>query len=189
VAAVDTPPGLGLGAAARGVFPARPGPRRLAEAAARYVAVAGALAIVLAARRPDAPAAATWVVGALTCAALAAVGLAVRRAHVGIDADGVRWGWGGWVVRMDRDRIDRVLIFRDGLAVRARRGTTWFLAARDWDRFEVMRRTVADVGLPAEEHDRRAPLRARVQSYGRFLDGLVIAAMVGATLVAAGAAL
>ncbi len=189
MAAVDTPPGLGLGSTARGVFPARRGPRRLAEIGARYVGLAGSGAIALAARNPDVRAGASLVGWALTCFALAGVGLAVRRAHVAIAGDGVRWGWGRWVVRMDRDRIARVLMFRDGLSLRARRGSTWFLAARDWDKFELMRRTIVEVGLPAEEHAGRAPLRARIQSYGRFLDALVIAAMVGVTGVLLAAAL
>ena len=37
--------------------------------------------------------------------------------------------------------------------------------------------------LPLEDHEGKAPLRARLQSYGRFLDALLVGAMVGAFVV------
>jgi hypothetical protein len=189
MAAVDTPPGLGLSALAHGAFAARRGPRRLAELGLRVTVALGAIAMGLAVRRPEAPQASTCVVGAMTMVALAALAVAVRRAQISIGADGVSWGWGRWTVRMDRDRIVRVELFDDAIALRPRRGSTWFLSRRDWDRFEVMRRSVAATGMPAEEHDHRAPLAARLQSYGRVLDGIVVVAILTSAslvLIAAG---
>jgi len=188
LAAVDTPPGIGLGTTARGWFAARPGPRRLAEIGLRITVVVGIVTVALAGRHPEAASAATLVVGALTCAALAVLGVAVRRAQVSIAADGVRWGWGRWVVRMERERLVRVEVFDDAIALVPQRGSTWFLSRRDWDRFERMRRAVVDAGLPVEDRARRAPFTARLQSYGRVLDALVVGAMVGAVVLALGAA-
>jgi hypothetical protein len=182
VSAVDTPPGLGLGGLAHGAFAARSGPRRLAEYGSRITLLLGIAAIALAVRRPTEDAASLVVVGALTSMALAAVGLAVRRAQVTIGSDGVRWGWGRWTVRMDRDRIVRVDLYDDAIALRARRGSTWFLSRRDWDRFEAMRRAVTSAGLPAQEHAGRTPLAARLQSYGHVLDALIVLAILGGAL-------
>ncbi|MBZ0231032.1 MAG: hypothetical protein K8M05_01655 [Deltaproteobacteria bacterium] len=178
MSAIDTPPGLGLAVLLpHGTFAARRGPRRLAELGLRVTLVLGAIAIGLAVHRPEAPQASTCFVGALTMIALGTLGVAVRRAQVTIAADGVSWGWGRWTVRMDRDRIVKVELFDDAIALRPRRGSTWFLSRRDWDRFEAMRRTAGAVGLPAEEHTRRAPLAARLQSYGRVLDAIIVLAM------------
>lgn len=180
MSAVDTPPGLGLGGLAHGAFAARPGPRRLAEYGSRITLLLGIATIAIAARNPLDDAASLVVVGALTTIALATVGLAVRRAQVTIGSDGVRWGWGRWTVHMDRDRIVRVDLYDDAIALRARRGSAWFLSRRDWDRFEAMRRAVTSSGLPTEEHRGRTPLAARLQSYGRVLDALIVLAVLTA---------
>jgi hypothetical protein len=84
---------------------------------------------------------------------------------------------------MERDRIRQIEIFRDAIAMRPRRGSTWFLAAYDWDRFDALVFAVERSGLPTVRNDRRAPLGARLQSYGRVLDGLLVLTMVGATLI------
>ncbi|HUQ06728.1 MAG TPA: hypothetical protein VM261_29700 [Kofleriaceae bacterium] len=190
MSAIDAPPGLGLAVLLpHGTFGARRGPRRLAELGLRVTLGLGAIAIGFAIRRPEAPQASTCFVGALTMIALGILGVAVRRAQVTFAADGVSWGWGGWTVRMDRDRIAKVELYDDAIALRPRRGSTWFLSKRDWDRFEALRRTASSVGLPSEEHARKAPLRARLQSYGRVLDAIIVMAMVTGlviTLIAAG---
>ena len=183
MAAIDTPPGLGHDDSRAAGFAAPRGPRRLAELAMRVtVGLAIVVVLVVARRRPDAgPTLVTW---AVTASALGLIGAAVRRARVTIAADGVRWGWAALTVRMSRERIVRVELYRDGISLRARRGSTWFLARRDWDRFDSLGRALADVGLPCAALDRKAPFTARLQSYGRILDGLLIAAMVVAIGVA-----
>lgn len=178
MSAIDTPPGLGLAVLLpHGTFAARRGPRRLAEIGLRVTLGLGAIAIGLALRKPDAAQAAACVVGSMTMATLGCLGVAVRRAQITIAADGVSWGWGRWTVRMDRDRITKVELYDDAIALRPRRGSSWFLSRRDWDRFEAMRRTATSVGLPSEEHARKAPLAARLQSYGRVLDTIIVLAM------------
>ena len=62
--------------------------------------------------------------------------------------------------------------------------TWWFIAARDWDRFDALVRQLRRAELPIETHATTAPIRARLQSYGRFLDGLLIVSIFGAVLVA-----
>jgi len=178
VTAVDAPPGLGLGGRPTGEFAARPGPRRLAQAAFRVVALAAVLTVLLARRTHDA----VSLVLAVTCVAMASVGLAVRRARVAVDADGVRWGWSWAGVRMDRRRLQRADVFGDGVALVSRRGS-WFLAARDWDRFDALVRALGRAGLPVQELGTRAPFGSRLQSYGVVLDALMILAMIGAMVV------
>ncbi|MBA3821170.1 MAG: hypothetical protein H0X17_19960, partial [Deltaproteobacteria bacterium] len=60
----------------------------------------------------------------------------------------------------------------------------WFLAARDWERFDVLVRQVRRAELPIQEHAGKAPLRQRLQSYGRFLDALLVFAIVGSIATA-----
>jgi hypothetical protein len=180
MSAVDVPPHRGLGGRAAGEFIARPGPRRLAAIAFVYSLVVGAATVALAARRPYEHA--TLVILPLMLVAIAGVGLAVRRARVTIGADGVRWGWSWLSVRMDVSRLAQVSLYRDAVALEPRRGSTWFLSARDWDRFAVLTRTVERAGLPVTQHGGAAPWRARLQSYGRVLDGLMLGAMIASTL-------
>jgi len=178
--AVDLPSHRGLGGRAAGEFSARRGPRRLAHIAFFYCAVVGAAALALAARHPYENA--NLVGLPLVLWSITGVGLAVRRASVEVGADGVRWGWRALGVRMDRGRIAQVAIYRDAVALEPRRGSTWFLSARDWDRFAALAVAMRRAGLPVVEHPRTAPWRARLQSYGRVLNGLMVAAMIGVTL-------
>lgn len=185
MSAVDTPPGLGLPGTQVGWFPARPGPRKLASRGFAYCLLLGALAIAISGRRLPPEQLGPRLVVIVTAVLVCAVALAVRRARVGIAADGVRWGWGDLTVRMAADKIVAVRLYRDAIALAPRRGSTWFLSRRDWDRFEAMRRAAVGAGLPCEELDLDAPWRARLQSYGRFVDGLVVLGAIGVTLVAA----
>jgi hypothetical protein len=79
-------------------------------------------------------------------------------------------------------------VYRDGVAIEAKRGSWWFLAARDWERFDALVRQLRRAELPVRDHDGRAPLRARMQSYGRFLDGLLVVSVLAAIGVALWAA-
>jgi len=188
MSAVDVPMHRGLGGRVAGEFAARPAPRRLASLAARWVLGSGTVACALAARRPWAPEAVTVVVASLMFAGFVGVGLAVRRARVVVDAGGVRWGWGWLGFRMDRDRLRAVDLYRDAIALRPRRGSAWFLSARDWERFDALIVAVERSGMPVTHHDRGAPIAARLQSYGRVLDGLLLLTMLGSTLIVAVAA-
>ncbi len=179
MSAVDVPSHRGLGGRAAGEFVARSGPRRLATIAFLYCLVAGAATMALALRHPYRHA--TLVVLPLMLVAIAGVGLAVRRAHVTVSGDGIRWGWPWLSVGLDVGRLVGIAIYNDAIAFQPRRGSTWFLSARDWDRFPALIRAVERAGLPLTRHPGPAPLRARLQSYGRVLDGLMIAVMVVVT--------
>jgi len=74
-------------------------------------------------------------------------------------------------------------VYGDGVTLEARRGSWWFLAARDWERFDALVRQVRRAELPVRDHVGRAPLRARLQSYGRFLDAMLVVAIAGALAV------
>jgi hypothetical protein len=141
--------------------------------------VVGGATMALAARRPYEHA--TLVILPLVLVAIAGVGLAVRRAHVVVGADGIRWGWPWLGVRLDVGRLVGVAVYTDAIAFEPRRGSTWFLSALDWDHFAGLARAVERAGLPVTRHDRGAPLRARLQGYGRVLDSLMVAVMLVAT--------
>lgn len=183
MAAIDTPPGLGLPGAALGWFRARPGPRRLAHRGFVFIILATIAAMALTRRHPPDDHGAQRLTVLLTAIALGGLAVAVRRAQIGVGTDGVRWGWGSLGVRLDTRRLTAVRVYRDAVALVPRRGSTWFLFARDWDRFEALRRAIVAAGLPVTEHDRAAPWSAQLQSYGRGLDALVVGAVTAAAVV------
>src|SRR5690606_26761851 len=118
----------------------------------------------------------------LVCVSVAAVGLAVRRARLRVDADGIRWGWHVMGFRMRRDRLREVRAYSDAIAVTPRRGSTWYLTRRDWSSFERMVDALGSARLPLVRATGRAPFGARLQGYGLVLDGLLVANSLVATV-------
>ena len=188
MSAVDAPPGIAFAGHAAGEFACRRRPRRLAGRVLFLVLLASVLTVVMAGRRMHGQTAELLMVVSLMCASVAGVGYAVRRARLRIDADGVRWGWSGIGFRVTRDDMAGIDVYRDAVAVRQRRGSTWFVSGRDWDRFEHVPAALRRAGLPLESHTRRAPLGARLQSYGTVLDLLLVSDAV-ASVFALGVAL
>lgn len=179
---LDLPPGIGLVGAAYGTFHAPRRARVLARVSVSVIIVLGAITWFFVSRHPYRWHSSTQVVLPVALLLLALLGLLVRSAQVAITRDGVRWGWRALGFSQEAATLARVHIYDDGIALASKRraSSTWFLAARDWDRFPVLVRQVRRVELPVVEHAGKAPFRARLQSYGRFLDGLLIAAMLGA---------
>jgi hypothetical protein len=175
VSAVDAPPGIAFAGQAAGEFIARRRPRRLAGRVLFLVLLASGVTGVMATRRMYGTTSELLMVVALVCASVAVVGYGVRRARLRIDGDGVRWGWNEIGFRVTRDQLATLELYRDGVAVRQRRGSTWFLSGKDWDLFERMPGALRRARLPVEVHERRAPVRARLQSYGMVLDLLLVA--------------
>ncbi len=175
MSAVDIPPGIGLEGSSIARFTAPRRTRRLAYASLTVTIIFGALTWWGVARHPYGRGASTLVVLPFTMALIAALGVAVRLASVRIGRDGVRWGWRLAGVRQEAERIVEVRLYDDGATLRSKRGH-WFLAARDWDRFETMSRALTASGLPVTTYPGAAPWRHRLQSYGRVLDGLLILA-------------
>jgi hypothetical protein len=182
VSAIDIPPVIGLVGTTRASFRARSGGRRLAIAAMIATIIGWALSWYLLRGRTYRPGAATYAVMPIALFAVAGVGLAVRTARIWIDGGGVRWGWRGLHVRMEVERLAKAELYLDGVALVAKKGSRWFLAARDWDRFDVLAREIERSGMPVSHEPRRAPFRARLQSYGRVLDGLMILTILGSLL-------
>jgi hypothetical protein len=178
MSAVDLPPGIGLVGTPLGSFRAPVRARRLSAIALVAVVGLGAITWGLVSRHPYSPHAVTGVVIPVALAACALLGFAVRRARVVVTRDGVRWGWDALSFTQEASRIAKAHVWKDGVTLEARRGSWWFLAARDWDRFDALVRQLRRAELPVEEHDRKAPLRARLQSYGRFLDALLVLSIV-----------
>lgn len=180
MSALDLPPGIGLTGTPLGTFHAPPRARRAAVLALVLVAALGALTWVLVSRHPYRRGSSTQVVLPVAFLAFATVGLSVRRARVAITRDGVRWGWTSFGFHQPASRIAVAHVYRDGIALEARRGSWWFIAARDWDRFDALVRQLRRADLPLRDHPGKAPLRARLQSYGRFLDLLLLVSVIGA---------
>ena len=183
MSSVDLPPGLGLQGTPLGTFHAPRASRRLSAIALVTVVLFGAITWVFVYRHPYRWHASTQFVLPIALAAIALLGFYVRRAQIAITRDGVRWGWASLNFTQQAARIVTAHVYRDGIALEAKRGSWWFLAARDWDRFDALVRQLRRAELPVAQHDRKAPFRARLQSYGRFLDGLLIAAMIAAFAV------
>lgn len=183
MSALDLPPGIGLVGTPLGIFRAPGRTRRGAAVALTAVVLLGILTWVLVLRRPYRYSASTQLVLPLAFTAFAGLGLAVRLARVAITRDGVRWGWTSFGFHQPASRIALAHIYRDGIALEARRGSWWFIAARDWDRFDALVRHLRRAELPLREHAGTAPLRARLQSYGRFLDLLLVGSVIGAVVV------
>jgi hypothetical protein len=184
VSALDLPPGLGLAGTPLATFVAPARARRLATFA--LVAVAALLVVTwwLVSKHPYRRHASTQVVLPAAFLLVALLAFGVRRAKLAVTRDGVRWGWRALSFTLPRTRIVTAYVYTDGVTLAAKRGSRWFLAARDWDRFDVLVRQLRRADLPLEEHATTAPLRQRLQSYGRFLDGLVLAALAGGVVVA-----
>lgn len=176
---VDLPPGIGLVGTPLGQFrpPARS--RRLATIALVLVIAFGALTWLNVSHHPYRWHSSTQVILPVAFLAIALLGFAIRRAQLAITRDGVRWGWDALSFTQQASRIVTAHAYDDGVALEAKRGSWWFLAARDWDRYDVIVRQMKRADLPVREHPGRAPLRARLQSYGRFLDALLVGAIGG----------
>ena len=179
MSAIDLPPGMGLVGTPLGVFRAPPRAARLATVALVIAVVLGALTWYAISRHPWRRGTGTMFGLPLVFMMLTALGFAVRRARVAITRDGVRWGWDGLGFQQPASKIVQAHVYRDGIALEARRGSQWFLAARDWDRFDALVRQLRRAELPMTEHPRKAPLRQRLQSYGRFLDALLVFSILG----------
>jgi hypothetical protein len=180
---IDLPPGIGLVGTPLGTFKAPPSARRLSSVALVTVVVLGAITWVFVFRRPYRWHASTQFVLPIAFTAFASLGFLVRRARVAITRDGVRWGWTSLGFTQEAARIVHAHVYSDGIALEAKRGSWWFLAARDWDRFDALVRQLRRAELPIKDHQGRAPLRARLQSYGRFLDALLIGSALAAFAV------
>ncbi len=177
---VDLPPGMGLVGTPLGTFRAPARARRLALGALVIVCALLVLTWYLVSQHPWRRGSSSQVVLPVAFVAFAGLAWMVRRAQVAITRDGVRWGWASLGFTNPRARIVCVHVYRDGLAFEATRGSMWFLAARDWDRFDVLLRQLRRAELPLQTHARTAPWRHRLQSYGRFLDALVGGSVLGA---------
>jgi len=183
MSALDLPPGIGLVGTPLATFHAPPRARRAASLSLVLIISLGAITWGLVARHPYRRSASTQVVLPVAFAAFAGLGFAVRRARVAVTRDGVRWGWTAFGFHQPASRIATAHVYHDGIALEARRGSWWFIAARDWDRFDALVRHLRRAELPIRDHVGRAPLRARLQSYGRFLDLLLLGSVIGAAAV------
>ena len=183
MSALDLPPGIGLVGTPLGMFRAplaRAGSRRCRS---RSSSRCGAITWCFVSRHPYRWHASTQFVLPLAFAAFALLGFAVRRARIAITRDGVRWGW------------DDAQLHAGGGADRHRTRLSRWRRARGEARLVVVSRrarlgSLRRAGSPAARAPscrssrcttrHSAPLRARLQSYGRFLDGLLVGCAIAA---------
>ena len=145
--------------------------------------------MVLAARHPHRSGAHVLFSGPLFLASVAGLGWLVRTARVRIESEGIHWGWRTVGFRMRRERTRWIRVYRDAVALRPKRGSIWYLSARDWGDFDRMRRVLIDSDLPVERAENSAPWWARLQSYGMVLDGLLVITAIAAAIALAVAVL
>lgn len=188
MSALDFPPGIGLVGTPLATFVAPRRSRRLAGIALLLVVVLLVVTWKLVARHWWRWYASTQAVLPVAFSLFAIVAYGVRTAKLSITRDGVRWGWTSLGFTQSATQIVTAHVYSDGVALEAKRGSKWFLSARDWDRFDVLVRQLRRAELPVKEYVGKAPLRQRLQSYGRFLDALVIGSVAGGVAVALWAA-
>lgn len=187
MSAVDAPPGLDYAGLAAGEFEAPAAKRRLAGRVLVFVVLAGCATIALAARHPHRPGAHILISAPLFLISVAVLGWSVRKARLRVADAQIRWGWSLFGFHAQLSRLRWVRAYTDAVAVRPKRGSVWYLGETDWDRFADLPRALRDASIPVERFERHAPLWARLQSYGRFLDVLLVlnAAVAAIALVAA----
>jgi len=183
VSAIDLPPGIGLVGTPLGTFDAPKRSRRLAWISVLVVVVLLAITWYLVSRHPWRRGSSTQVVLPVAFLMFAGLALAIRSARISVTRDGVRWGWTSLSFAQPKAKFVCAHIYEDGIALEAKRGSKWFISARDWERFDALVRQLRRAELPYQDHAGKAPLRQRLQSYGRFLDGLVISSLIGAFAV------
>ncbi len=183
MSAVDAPPGVAFAGTAAGEFVSRRGARRLSRGVFYYVCFVSVLTLALARRHIHSqPGIEVLLAAPILFIGVGMLGFAVRRARLRVDADGIRWGWASYGFRMSPDRLSRVLVYDDAIAVTPTKGSTWYVSARDWARFEGVSHALRKAGIAHERKPGRAPLRARLQSFGIALDLLLVGNALGATL-------
>jgi len=188
VSAVDLPPGIGLAGTPFAVFRAPPRARRLAFWVIVLVLGFGTLAWYLALQHPWRSGTSLQLVLPVAMAIFAAIGISIRYARLAVSRDGVRWGWTSLGFTQQASAVRRASVYRDGITLESKRGSWWFLAARDWERFDALVRQLRRTEMAIVDHDRTAPFRARMQSYGRFLDAMLITAALATIAIALWAA-
>jgi hypothetical protein len=183
VSAVDLPPGIGLVGTPLATFEAPVRSRRIAMGA---VIIVGALLVLtwyFVSKHWWRWHASTQAVLPVAFLMFVLLAWAVRSARLSVTRDGIRWGWTSLSFTQPRAAIVSAHVYADGVALEAKRGSKWFLSARDWARFEQLVRQLKRAELPTVEYEGNAPLRQRMQSYGRFLDGLVVSSVIAAFAV------
>ncbi len=185
---LDLPPGIGLVGTPLATFDAPRSSRRVAGVSVVLVSLGLVITWYLVSRHPWRRGSSTQAVLPVAFLLFASLAYAIRRARLAITRDGVRWGWTSLAFTQAASKIALAHVYADGIALEAKRGSRWFIAARDWQRYPMIVRQLKRVELPVREYEGRAPVRQRLQSYGRFLDALVVGSVIGALAVMAWAA-
>jgi len=151
-----------------------------------FTLIAGAITVSHAIRLgPFRRSAEYFMIIPLVCFSIACVCYAVRRARLRFGGGGVRWGWDVGGFTMSRDRMTGVDVYENAIAFVPKRGSTWYVSARDWDRFDEVPAAMRKANIEFTLHNKKAPIAATLQSYGIALDLMLIldALIAGAMLI------
>ncbi len=184
MSAVDLPPGIGLVGGALQRFTAPPAARRLARATLFICIGCGAATWVMVARKHGRADQSVYAVMPLALGSLAVLGWLIRSASITVARDGLRWGWQSIAFTRRAETIVQATAYLDGIALAGKRGAPWFLAATDWQKFPDLVRQLERAQLPVLHRSEKAPWRAKMQSYGRALDIMLLLSCCGAILLA-----
>ncbi len=184
MSAVDVPPGIGLVGAALQRFVAPRQTLRLARAAVFICVGCGAATWVMVARHHGTADQSVYAVMPLALTSFAVLGWLIRTSSITVARDGLRWGWRSVAFTRRAETIVEATAYQDGVALAGRRGAPWFLAAVDWQHFSDLVRQLQRAQIPVVHRTERAPWRAKMQSYGRALDLLLLASSLGSIALA-----
>jgi hypothetical protein len=187
MSAIDLPPGIGLVGAALQRFTSPPAARRLARATVFICIGCGAATWAMVARNHGRADQSVYAVMPLALGAVAVLGWLIRSASITVARDGLRWGWQSIAFTRRAETIVQATAYLDGVALAGRRGAPWFLAAADWQKFPDLVRQLQRAQLPVVQVQQKAPWRAKMQSYGRALDIMLLLSCAGAIVVAVAA--
>ncbi len=171
--AVDRVPARTFGASRRS--------RRLSIVVCAYIVGVGIVTFARAGSmdnviRVGESAAALAMVVATFCVTISLVVVFVRAAALTVDDAGVSWGYGLVAFRLRAAAIQTCRVYRDAVAVVRRGGRfTWYVCARDYTPFADVLAAFRRSHLPLSEDGGRAPLAARLQSYGLAIDLILVA--------------
>lgn len=173
--AVDCPPGLTLAGLARFEFGAKSYAKKLAWTVFVSVVVISVVTVHYIGKNFSLDKASVVLAGPLFCFMIATLGIVVRSAKLRFFEDRIQWSIPYLQFSMQRAKLKSVLSYKNTLAFVAQKGSSWFVTDRDWKEFAMMQDALLSCGYEvSSKEEKKTPLKAKLQSYGHVLDGLLV---------------
>jgi len=175
VSAQDCPPGMSLSALARHEFAAKTYAKRLAWLIFAAVLFVSGATIYFIGKNMYMDQASVFLAGPLFCFLVAGLGVLIRSAKLRFFTDRIQWSLPYFEFSLPVAKLSKVVAYGQTIAFEPRKGSTWFISDRDWNEFNKVPDALASCGFEVESKtDEPIPWKARVQSYGLVLDGLLV---------------